>query len=452
MAIAQRLLSFAPLSELRSDRSLVRSAQLGRSDAASALIERYYPRVRAFVSYLTGSSANTDDLTQEVFTRALAALGRFNGDYRFGPWIYRIAKNLCIDEARRNNFRPEPADPADLPLLEPSPATSDFVWESVSSQLASSMVRSALARLPWRQRTALVLKELEGMSYAEICQVIGSNVRGVEATLRRARANFRLAVAHVEDAERERASCLRTLRSIADGSGNLEQARQHLRTCRECRSRASSIRSADKLLGLLPPMIVDLPAWRSELALRAAHRPAIRRSILEVLRGHPSVGLASPLAQIAQAAASLSVAASVSVASVGGALRVATVAGAPPVETGAAVSSVVPASPAPGRAPHPAGRISPAAGAETASDSQGRNQSVLTDLEGRLKSAGAGLSVEELARRAGDLANKATSQAPLRAANPLPGDSNQPQEPAGAPDAPAAAVLPAPVSLPRRRP
>ncbi|MGH9197857.1 MAG: RNA polymerase sigma factor, partial [Acidimicrobiia bacterium] len=125
MAVAERTLQNV-LKEYRSDKTLVRAAQSGRSDAYAALVSRYYPKVYSFVSHLLSSyrhrasAPSAEDLTQEVFTRALNALSKFNGDYRFGPWLLRIARNLCVDETRRDSHRAEPADPVELPNMEPT--------------------------------------------------------------------------------------------------------------------------------------------------------------------------------------------------------------------------------------------------------------------------------------------------------------------------------------------
>lgn len=441
MAIAERALRFTPLADLRSDRSLVRAAQAGRREAVSLLIERYYSRVRSFVSYLTNGAANSEDLTQEVFTRALAAIGRFNGNYRFGPWLFRIAKNLCVDEARRNNFRPEPADPSELPLLERAPSPSDYVWETVASQFASSIVRKALDQLGWRQRAALVLKEIEGMSYAEIAEVIGTNVRGVEATLRRAKANFRLAVGRAEQADTEKASCVRTLRLLANDPGRVLEARGHLRVCRECRSKASSIRSADKLLGLVSPVAFGSPIWKSQLAAHVAHRSGgSRRSFMEILRGHPSVGFASPIAQVAQFATSLTLAASVSVASVSGVARVVSVAGGPEAVVSApAVAAVDEEAAARSASVDTTPSASTPAQAEP---SPSATQELVNGLDGALASAASGLSIASLKSAATSLP-EAIGELPI-----VPGQQEKGSE---GPVAPAA-VLPAPVAMPRRRP
>jgi RNA polymerase sigma-70 factor (ECF subfamily) len=245
VAIAERVLQLQRVEDLRPDEALVRAAQDGEREAASALVERYYPRVRSFVSYLTNGRSNVEDLTQEAFARALGALGRFDGNrggsYRFEPWLLRIAKNLVIDEARRRAHQPEVTDPSELPEIEPAPVSLDNVWDSVSQQLSTSTVHAALQRLPLRQRTVLVLREIEEMAYADIAQVVGTNVRGVEATLRRARARFRIEVAALESDEAQAAVCRRTLRLVAgEGVGAVggvrmpAEAARHLSVCLGC--------------------------------------------------------------------------------------------------------------------------------------------------------------------------------------------------------------------------
>src|SRR5213080_3763098 len=115
------------------ERILVQAAQSGRSEATDELVERYYPRVYSFVATL--QSGDAEDLTQEVFARALGALPRFNGEYQFGAWLF---------------------------------------------QIAVATVHRALARLPKRQRTVLMLRELEGMSYADIAVALRISTRAVE--------------------------------------------------------------------------------------------------------------------------------------------------------------------------------------------------------------------------------------------------------------------------------
>ncbi|MGH2769934.1 MAG: RNA polymerase sigma factor, partial [Actinomycetota bacterium] len=315
MAVAEGVLRHGWLQEGPSDRTLILEAQSGRPEAAATLIERYYPRVYSFVSHLTYGRGNAEDLTQEAFTRALKALGRFNGNYQFEHWLLRIARNLCIDEARRNLRRPEPTDPLELPEME-TLRGGDYVWESVSRHHLASSIQEALAQLPPRQREVLILREIEGMSYADIARVVDTNCRGVEATLRRARARFRLELARVESAEGERAVCRRILRIIANnpavGAG---EASRHLVHCRDCRNRARSIRSATRALGLLPP-VFGTDSWLRHQVASFLRRLGIRaRDFGESLRAAPQAMMASPLTPILHATATLVIAAGVAAGS-----------------------------------------------------------------------------------------------------------------------------------------
>ena len=325
MAIAERVLELHRLDDLRPDEVLVRAAQDGEREAASALVERYYPRVRSFVSYLTNGRSNAEDLTQEVFARALGALGRFDGSrggsYRFEPWLLRIAKNLVIDEARRRVHQPEVTDPSELPEIEPAPVSVDNVWDSISQQLSTSTVKAVLQRLPLRQRTVRVLREIEEMAYADIAQVVGTNVRGVEATLRRARARFRVEVASLESDEAQAAVCRRTLRLIAGegmgGVGMPEEASRHLSVCLECRGKATSGQGADRLFAALPPAAFAAPAWHTKVVLDGLSQRALRsvpKNLWELVRSGVAHVAAAPVVQIVEAAATVAVAAVVTTA------------------------------------------------------------------------------------------------------------------------------------------
>src|SRR6266550_1544517 len=178
-----------------TERTLVQAAQSGRSEATDELIERYYPRVYSFVS-AQKPAADAEDLTQEVFARALRALPRFNGEYQFGAWLLQIARNVCIHKA--------------------------------------------LARLPKRQRTVLVLRELEGMSYADIAIAQRISTRAVEISLSRARKRMRIELAGLDLAEEELAECRRMASILATDPAAMsrEDVAGHLRTCRLCQARA----------------------------------------------------------------------------------------------------------------------------------------------------------------------------------------------------------------------
>lgn len=299
-----------------ADEALIRRAQAGEVEATEALIERYYPRVWSFVSYLTAGKRDADDLTQEVFLKALGALDRFNGRYRVGPWLLRIARNLIIDESRKDPHRPQATDPADLPELERRPAVDD-VWDLVNAGFSRSAVHRAIASLPERQRSMLVLREVEGLSYADIAQTLGTNVRGVEGTLRRARRRFRLEMVEAEEHQGRRAVCHRTLKLVASAGEVTGEARAHLKGCEECRERADRTASAEKALPALAPFVTAPPRWREQII--DSLKPESGRGVIEVFRGGGG-WLSSATSSLIEMAASVLLAAAIAGAPVAGSL------------------------------------------------------------------------------------------------------------------------------------
>jgi RNA polymerase sigma-70 factor (ECF subfamily) len=307
-----------------TERTLVQAAQSGRSEATDELIERYYPRVYSFVS-AQKPAADAEDLTQEVFARALRALPRFNGEYQFGAWLLQIARNVCIDEARRSTRRPQPTDPVDLVELE-TQFQPDHVWESVSAQIAVTTVHKALARLPKRQRTVLVLRELEGMSYADIAIAQRISTRAVEISLSRARKRMRVELAGLDLAEEELAECRRMASILATDPAAMsrEDVAGHLRTCRLCQARAR--RRPRQAMRAILGFLMASPA-----------------RLAQVLTSAPGTATLSPLSRLAEMGASVAVATAVSA----GAFTSSAVATAPPVAVPVSVPIVAaPADPA----------------------------------------------------------------------------------------------------------
>lgn len=298
-----------------TERTLVEAAQAGRSDATVELIERYYSRVYAFVATLHVGDA--EDLTQEVFARALHALPRFNGEYQFGAWLIQIARNVCIDEARRQSHRPQPTDPVDLVELEPSNDQPDDVWESVNSQLAVSTVHKALAHLPKRQRTVLVLRELEGMSYADIAIALRISTRAVEISLSRARKRMRLELKRQESAEGEMAACRRTATLLASDPHALgrEEVAEHLKECRVCQSLARRRRPGEAFHA----------AWATVLGASTMSFEFLRRQLdagqrlVSHVVNTPGAGSLSPFSRLAEVGVTVVAATAVTAGTLGAA-------------------------------------------------------------------------------------------------------------------------------------
>ncbi|MGI8862952.1 MAG: RNA polymerase sigma factor, partial [Solirubrobacteraceae bacterium] len=151
-----------PLLRLRSDEQLVALFRDGHDEAFRVIHDRYRQRLFAYTrQMLHGSRQDAEDALQDVFVRAYAGLRANDRSLALRAWLYRVAHNRCIDELRR------PAPPA--------PELLEFVRSPVHDPITEAEQRESLRRLigdvrrlPGQQRSALLMRELSGMSYSEL--------------------------------------------------------------------------------------------------------------------------------------------------------------------------------------------------------------------------------------------------------------------------------------------
>jgi RNA polymerase sigma-70 factor (ECF subfamily) len=162
-----------------SDRFLVAAAQAGDRHAFEALVHRHQTAVYRVALRMLGSAADAEDAAQEALVQAWRALSTFRGESAFSTWLYRIVANRCLHAraARRLTLA--------LPEVLIDPA-GDPVEAVARSERLHALARGVLA-LPPEQRAALVLRELEGLSYEQIAQVLGVTVPAVKGRIHRAR-------------------------------------------------------------------------------------------------------------------------------------------------------------------------------------------------------------------------------------------------------------------------
>jgi len=162
---------------VRSDRELVRESRRGDKDAFRELVERYQ---RKILSVAIGMVHNEDDaleITQEAFVKAYENLDRFKGESSFYTWLYRIVVNLGIDRRRRErrhgtvSIEDRPGGGEDLEAALPEQRRIDPYQRAKSSQLGERL-RQAIDELTPDQKAVIVLREVEGLSYEEISQVM----------------------------------------------------------------------------------------------------------------------------------------------------------------------------------------------------------------------------------------------------------------------------------------
>ncbi len=146
--------------------------------AFARLVERWEGPIQRLCARMTGDLHRAEDLAQEAFTRVFSRRRDFEPSGRFSTWLWRIAINLCHDELRRRQRRPEwsldamedsggPGGADSLPDNAPSPA------ELTERLEQAELVRRALLRLPETQRTVVVLRHYEGLKFTEIAEVLG---------------------------------------------------------------------------------------------------------------------------------------------------------------------------------------------------------------------------------------------------------------------------------------
>jgi len=159
----------------------VEAARAGDRAARDSLLRLHYDRVWAVCRRLTGNDADAADATQDALIAIIRGLARFDGTARFSTWAYRVAVNATLDELRRRARRPV-ADPDALLAASTPVAGPD------STTATRLDIDAALARLPEDFRAAVVLRDLCGLDYAEIAEVLGIPPGTVRSRIARGRA------------------------------------------------------------------------------------------------------------------------------------------------------------------------------------------------------------------------------------------------------------------------
>jgi RNA polymerase sigma factor (sigma-70 family) len=234
-----------PLLRLRSDEQLVAAFRAGNEEAFQVIFDRYRQRLFAYTrQMLSGSRQDAEDALQDVFLRAYAALRANDRPVSLRAWLYRVAHNRCIDQLRR----PTPAQ-ADVFDLSRSPLR-DPIEESQRREDLRRLVED-VQRLPEAQRSALLMREMDGLSYQELADALDVTVPAIKSLLVRARIGL------VEAVEARDTACVEIrndlMASYDRGVRASGKARRHLRDCAPCREYRTDLRSIQRGLGALSP-------------------------------------------------------------------------------------------------------------------------------------------------------------------------------------------------------
>jgi RNA polymerase sigma-70 factor, ECF subfamily len=188
----QRAFRGGSLSERDVDQLLVERAQGGEKHAFELLVAKYQRKLARLISRIVRDPAEVEDVAQEAFIKAYRALPQFRGESAFYTWLYRIgvntAKNYLVSQGRRAPTSTE-KDAEEAETFEDAGQLRDInTPESVlMSRQVAATVNAAMDRLPEELRTAITLREIEGMSYDEIADFMNCPIGTVRSRIFRAR-------------------------------------------------------------------------------------------------------------------------------------------------------------------------------------------------------------------------------------------------------------------------
>ena len=236
----------SPLLKLQGDPRLVAMIRAGHDHAFDVLFDRYHSRLLAFCRHMLRSTEDAEDVLQEVFVKAHAAMRADERPINVRPWLYRIARNRCLNHLRRPV--PEGQDSMDVLVGEGGVTTADRVQKREDFRALIADVQC----LPETQRTALLLRELDALSYDEIALTMETTVPAVKSLLVRARMSL------AEATQSRQLTCGEVRLELAEAAEGLRKAtgpvRHHIKRCEGCREYRGELRSNTKALAALAPI------------------------------------------------------------------------------------------------------------------------------------------------------------------------------------------------------
>ena len=180
------------------DPEVVRACQRGEAGALDALVRATYADVYALAYRLVRDRDEAADVTQEVFVRVMRSVVGFRGESAFGTWLHRVTVNTALTSLRKRSRRALPGrEPFGMPGEESVGVVDADAGPEERAERAELLARAeaAVAALPESSRTIVVLRDVEGMSTAEVAAATGLSETAVKVRLFRARERLRASLA-----------------------------------------------------------------------------------------------------------------------------------------------------------------------------------------------------------------------------------------------------------------
>ncbi len=236
----------SPLLKLQGDEKLIAMARAGNPGAFETMVDRYQGRLLGFCRQMLGSTEDAEDVLQEVFVNAYRAMLADEREINLRPWLYRIARNRCL-----NYLRKPKADAQESMDMVPEVDAASTA-ERVHNREEFRQILSDVNKLPETQRSALLLREMDALSYEEIAAAMDTTVPSVKSLLVRARISL------TEASQARLLTCGEVRVELSEAAEGLRKAsapvRRHVRECEECADFRSQLRSNEKALAALFPV------------------------------------------------------------------------------------------------------------------------------------------------------------------------------------------------------
>ncbi len=186
-----------------SDEDLMKRYLAGDASAFQTLLSRHGQKIYNFILRTMGDPQVAEDLLQEVMLRVVRSAATFQGQSKFTTWLYTIARNMCIDARRRGKFRK--TVPLDAPLSRDDDGGATLLDRVADTRPGQDVqtrdhrfrvaLEDALTRLPDEQREVFVMREVDGLKFREIADIVGIPENTVKSRMRYALEALRLHLA-----------------------------------------------------------------------------------------------------------------------------------------------------------------------------------------------------------------------------------------------------------------
>jgi len=185
-----------------SDVCLMLEFQRGQKASFETLMKKYFPRILNFIYRYVGSREIAEELTQEVFIKVFKNVARYQPQSKFQTWVFTIAKNISLNELRKNKFKHVSMDEkihhdGDQIMRQIEDTRAVRPDEGILKNERVAAIKEAIDSLPENQRIAVLLRRYEDLSYEEIAETMNLSLEAVKSLLNRAKENLKLSLANL---------------------------------------------------------------------------------------------------------------------------------------------------------------------------------------------------------------------------------------------------------------